>query len=334
MDRVKIPITILGAATLREGDIFRADSNTVQDPMENPKFWRIRMKYGAFREKAIWEKNRIGIWYGAWDAVDFAKADRSTNPGAYLSKVPAQRLLRWPVSPKYVQTVVRFRDIRKGDWVFTYFDDAIHLARTCSTVAKRPDTEFSDRQLFKYRRISHKKKFSLDKLPHCFRLLSSAGQGNVHEVHGTRVMIELLANSKDEREVYKAFRQLSWEEWLGALGPHGWESLCLGYLILEADYVPTGLDIGRTLPVFDIIGRNRNGRQIFAQCKKDPHPISVEKEFIKACKNLISKASVYLFAYGGCNNTPRGVRLITSKDLRGWFKNTENGKQYRKLLLK
>jgi hypothetical protein len=92
----------------------------------------------------------------------------------------------------------------------------------------------------------------------------------VHEVGATRALVKMLAESASEREVFEKFQRLSWDEWLDALGPRGWEALCLGYLILEADFVPTGLDVGGTLPLFDLIGKSRAGNRVYAQCKKNP----------------------------------------------------------------
>jgi hypothetical protein len=36
--------------------------------MAEVKYWRVRMKYGACEEltREAWNRNEIGIWYGAW----------------------------------------------------------------------------------------------------------------------------------------------------------------------------------------------------------------------------------------------------------------------------
>jgi hypothetical protein len=125
---------------------------------------------------------------------------------------------------------------------------------------------------------------------------------------------------------------LSWDDWLDTLGPRGWEALCLGYLILVADFVPTGLDIGHTLPLFDLIGKTKAGQRIYVQCKKNPNPMNVDKDFVNCCKSLAPNSTVYLFTEGGCTNVPEFVRLLTGSDLRQWFSETNAGRKYMKLL--
>jgi hypothetical protein len=42
------------------------------------------------------------------------------------------------------------------------------------------------------------------------------------------------------------------------LGASAWESFAFAYLILECEFIPTGLSTGRTLPIADIVGRRRS----------------------------------------------------------------------------
>jgi hypothetical protein len=116
------------------------------------------------------------------------------------------------------------------------------------------------------------------------------------------------------------------------LGPEGWESLTLGYLIWEESFVPGGLKIGATLPVFDIVGKSRSGIRILAQCKKDPSAITLGDSFLEACAAIDDEAKLYLFAYSGCRNAPCNLKVVTGEELRHWFETTRNGKDYRLLL--
>jgi hypothetical protein len=220
------------------------------------------MKYeeGDDVTKVAWHDDIIGVWYGGWNAEQFERTleHNGKDAAVALSKFNDDAGLGWQMRARYVEAARRFWRMSDTDWVFTYFDDAIHLARIKSLVEREPHPSLSrGLELFKVRQIGSKKTFALAKLPDCFRLLSSAGQGNVHEVAATQPPVKMLAESTSEDEVCEKFQHLSWDEWLAALGPHGWEALCLGYLILEANFVPTGLDVGYTLPLFDLIGKNR-----------------------------------------------------------------------------
>lgn len=300
------------------------------------KYWRIRMKYpNDDMTSAAWKQGVIGIWYGAWNALQFEttlEKDRK-EAGEILSKVNKRAGLDWDLSAGFVDTARRFWTISEQDWVFSYFHDCIHLARVRSGVERSPHPQFTrGNELFKYRYITSQKTFALNRLPDCFRLLSSAGRGNVHQVIGTRMLIRLLAESKSETEVCGRFQKLSWNDWFEVLGPHGWESLCLGYLILTYNFLPTSLDIGHTLPLFDLIGKTPAGDRIYAQCKKNPTPVELDEEFITIAKGLAKANQVFLFAYGGCVNTPDKVTLLTATELQAWFSGTKDGQKYMRLL--
>ena len=175
-------------------------------PSEMARYWRIRMRFeeGDDVTKAAWHDDIVGVWYGGWNAEQFEQTleRNSQDAAAELSKFNDDAGLVYKVKARYVEAARRFWGISENDWVFTYFDDAIHLARVKSVVERQPHPTFSrDWVLFKFRRIGSKKTFALGKLPDCFRLLSSAGQGNVHEVGATRRLIKLLAESTPEQQV-------------------------------------------------------------------------------------------------------------------------------------
>ena len=52
--------------------------------------------------------------------------------------------------------------------------------------------------------------------------------------------------------------------------------------------------------------------------------------FLDAAADLSGR--VFLFAYGGCDNVPDGVKVITANDIKKWFEENDNGKQYRNLI--
>jgi hypothetical protein len=294
------------------------------------------MVYSPLREdltKRAWEQGIVGIWFGAWKLQDL-NAVQGHNPkdaAEILSNLPAQRALKEPIKQVYVHTSRRFQNIDKHDWVFVYYDNAIHLGQLTSPISAQPVKEFErNGELFKARRISHCKLFRLDDLPDSFRLLACAGRSTVHQVHGAELLIQMLAESESAEEVTQKFRRLDWGDWLNALGPKGWESLCLAYLILEKGYLPTGLGVGNTLPDFDIVGRGLDGR-ILAQCKKSPgvHSLS-EKE--RAAYDNNRHANLFLFAYGGAQNVPPNLQVLNREDLKKWFDTSKNGIEYRKRL--
>jgi hypothetical protein len=163
---------------------------------------------------------------------------------------------------------------------------------------------------------------------------ASAGRGNIHEVHGTnRIFVELLAKSRTVQEAKSKIARMPSRKWLDVLGPASWESLCLGYLILEEGFVPTGLATGRTLPIFDIVGRDLNDRRVLAQCKKNPDSRSFDEEFLANARTSINDERYFYFAYGGCRGgCPDNVRLLSRSHIEHWLESAKKGRRYLKLL--
>jgi hypothetical protein len=299
-------------------------------------YWRIRMTFGPTKEnltKDVWEKGIIGIWYGAWNPSDLLKcSDQSpTNIARSLSLLPAQRKLGKKVKKEHVHSIQRFEGITPEDWVFVYYDQSLHIARVDSAILANDVKEFArEGELFKARKIREAKTFRLDQLPESFRLLSCAGRGTIHELGATRSLVQMLAENNSAKSVNKAYRRLSWGDWLDALGPKGWETICLAYLIQEKQFVPTGLGVGGTLADFDIVGRDKSGKRVLAQCKKTPNEHVVEdREQVAYIES--KNADVYLFAYKGARNIPGNVILITKRDIDDWFL-TPSGQQYSRQL--
>jgi hypothetical protein len=287
--------------------------------------------------REAWQQNYVGIWYGAWTHANFVETSAGgvsdAEVAARLSGLEAQKTLRWNVRACHVQTARRFYAIEDHDWVFTYFDQAIHLARIGEALPEPIAAFGRDGELFKARCILDRKSFRLQDLPEAFRLLPCAGRGNVHRIHGGLSLVEILAQSNDAQDVLDRFSNLDWTDLLPALGPKGWETLCAGYLILEAGFVPTGLGVGGTLPDFDIVGRNRDGKLVLAQCKKTPGIYNVDDATRKAFCGASDQADRILFAYDGAAGVPGGVRLFTKDDFGAWFEHCPKGQQYRRMLM-
>jgi len=117
------------------------------------------------------------------------------------------------------------------------------------------------------------------------------------------------------------------------MGASGWESFCVAWLIMERNFIPTGLSIGKTLKTFDIVGRNRQtGQRILAQCKKNSTTVEVEEDFIAA---LVPDDDAYYFAYGnseqGTHSNPP-IRIFGRCDAMKWAE-TENGRVFQRLFI-
>ncbi len=194
--------------------------------------------------------------------------------------------------------------------------------------------EAGTREVFKYRRLVDRKVFRLSDLPDAYRLISTQGRGNVHEFHGMREHIRLLADSTDSRTVRDTLSGLPFDETVKLLGPSAWESLCTAYLTLEHGFVTTGLSTGRTLPTFDIVGRRvPDGMHIFAQCKKDWQSVAVEDSFTEALATHPGPYKAFYFAYGGCRGpVPAGTEVIGRDKMLKWVE-TDRGAMYRRFLL-
>ena len=99
--------------------------------------------------------------------------------------------------------------------------------------------------------------------------------------------------------------------------------------------MPTGISIGRTLSIVDIVGRRYDdGAHIFAQCKKYDYATAIEPDFPKLCEGLNPTDVAYYFAYGGCvSEVPPRIRVFNREDALHWAK-TPKGELCWSLLLK
>jgi hypothetical protein len=281
--------------------------------------------------REAWNRDEVGVWYGAWSHQDWEEASRHAKPFEYLKALPVQRELNWPggLSKAAFDTARRFMtDVTEGDWVLVFFGESLHLARVRSSALSEPDHPFNgDGETFKFRRIGEKKCFGLARLPDAYRLLASAGRGNVHQF-GNKALVNLLIRSRSEEDVNSKVAALSPREWLDLLGPTGWESFCLGYLMSKEEFVPTGLLPGRTLRALDLIGRSRKDDvKILAQCKKDPYPVPITESFREATEGFRDRARCYFFAYGGCTDAPDRITVWTRAEAEEWIQR-EDGRRY------
>lgn len=335
--------------------------------MDNDKFWRIRMRYSPephqisdYSERA-WKRGQVGIWYGAWSAHDYEEAIKTDGkrPEDYLNTaVTAQRelyeslrtcgILDGDIGSAAIATIKRFYGISKGDWVVACFGEAIHLGRVATENPKsdphddilnciHPKAEV--REVWKYLEVEDRKSFPLSGLPDFYRIIQQyVPQGNIFRFQGNYLeAVRHLAQYASVTEVQDAFRNKSVKEKLDFMGPESWESFCLGYLIRMRNFVPTGLNCGRTLKHFDMVGTDWNsGKKVYAQCKKHQMVTNVEPDFFASAqeiKRTDKDAKVYYFPYGGCSSFDSTVidEVIDGKTImESWLK-TEDGHRYLKL---
>lgn len=190
------------------------------------------------------------------------------------------------------------------------------------------------RELFKYRRVLQRKTFKLSELPDAYRLLSQQGRGNIHQFHGMREHVRLLAENSDTFALRAAVRAMPFDRLLDVLGASAWESVSLAYLILEHGFVPTGLSVGRTLKTLDLVGRELpSGARIIAQCQKSPGPVAIETDFKDAVLVHENAPLAFYFAFGGCQDVvPPGIEVVGRSEILTWIK-TERGAMYRSSVL-
>src|SRR5687768_16837508 len=95
------------------------------------RYWRIRMKKGGEQDftREAWERNQVGIWYGAWTVDDWQVAQERPDSVQYLQKLPKQVALDWIPTKGYIDTARRFAAIREEDWVIVFYDDRLHFGR-------------------------------------------------------------------------------------------------------------------------------------------------------------------------------------------------------------
>ncbi len=289
------------------------------------------MKYGDENLSAqAWAMDQVGIWYGAWEAKELRAALKIDNPLSYLSNINAQHGLTWEVPSSFLNTAKRFDHIKSQDWVVVYFENALHLAHIKEGLASSQDHPLNrNGELFKFRQITDKKSFSLNQLPDAFRLLSSAGRGNVFQFRNGRRLIELLGQASTAADVTNILKAKSLDETLDLLGPTAWESVCLTYLIVNCDFVPAVLAVGKTLADMDIVGRRKSdGARILAQCKKSPYPIAIDNGFLQAISDLGENGIAFYFAYAGCNGyVPNTITIVDREAILAWSK-TGCGERY------
>lgn len=304
--------------------------------------FRIRGKDadGIDHSKCAWEKHQVGVWYGAWSPEELNEAiKRYEDEGKdaaleYMNNTPKQQELGWKYTSSSFDTCRRFKEItEERDWIVVYFEDTLCLGRLCSGIQIQKDHELNtpNGELFHFRHVINQKRFALTELPDLYRLLAPAGQGNVHQ-HNTVYtrLLKILARCSNPQEVRESYASMPTDEWLDFLSPTEWESLCLGYLVIEHNYVPTGLLPGRTLSIYDLVGKTRDGCQILGQCKKSLDPYNVTEDFLIPCKNEKGSQQIlwFWFSYGGWDEDPGyGIKLVDKTRIKKWL-GTEEGKQY------
>lgn len=248
-----------------------------------------------------------------------------------LNELISSRGGRSDITAEGARAALRFDELEVGAWVFTFFDRTIHLAQIAAANPVVLPQFNHNGEIFKAKPIKNPRAFRLAELPPSFLLLPAAGRGSVHEVPSCSVLLQLLIGYESACEVTTAFDSLPWDTWIAALGPKGWESLCLGYLIQEYGFLPTGLSVGGTLADFDIVGRLRSGESVYAQCKGDPklHYITPDEE--EAFLSLLG-GKKFFFARCGVHRELTGVMHLDEARIIEWLTNSESGREYFRLL--
>lgn len=298
---------------------------------EKRRCWRIRAKDpdGNDRSAECWERREVGIWYGAWNPDDWREARSRSSTREYLNQVSAQAEL-WAVPKSFVDTARRFDDISDSDLVLMYHNRRLHFGYLTSPMSWEEDHPLNAAQeVFKYRTLEPDKTFDVNELPDAYRLIPTAGRGNVHQFRGVnRRLVGLLMKCDTTEEVWRQIGAMSDMDWLDMLGPTGWESFCLGYLVITRAFRPSGVMVGRTLPSLDIVGRSAlDGRRILASCKKNLSPVEMPKEFLEACSG---DGHFFWCAYGGAPSEREGVYVFDRERAMEWL-NTPEGQEYIRL---
>ncbi len=307
------------------------------------KYWRIRMKADGdeYSQKA-WDRDEVGIWYGAWSAGDFKDSYKKRDLDATvksLNKLKVQKSLAkcshyWrehKIETQTIHTAKRFfEEMADDDWVVIFLENekAIGLAQIKGPVQSNYKHVLNTKcgEVFKYRQIFNKKKFLLSDLPDDYLLVSSQGRSNIHKLNAMKDHIAILANCKNVSDVKKEICQKPFDKILDLMGPANWEAFCTAWLIIEHNFIPTGLLIGGTLKGVDVVGRNRTShRRIVGQCKKDRGKITIDFEFKKY---LNSDTEAFYFSYGGLKvEPPKGIKNFGKNEALKWL-DTERGKEY------
>jgi hypothetical protein len=306
--------------------------------------YRFRMNFGTSGEdfaSEVWNAGFVGIWHGSWVPEDlYSASDSCRRAHGYVTPKALARALSDVMASKGSSSEIkredagaglRFDELEVGTWVFTFFDRSIHMAQIAANDPVVLRQFEHNGETFKAKPIKNQKAFRLDELPPSFLLLPSAGRVSVHKVPSCTTLLNLLVDHKSPAEVASAFDSLPWDVWITALGPKGWESLCLGYLIQERGFLPTGLSVGGTLADFDIVGRLRSGELAYAQCKADlrRHTITPDEEKVFAS---VPDAKKFFFARSGVSRDLVGVTHLDQTRITEWLTQSKAGIEYLRLL--
>jgi hypothetical protein len=305
--------------------------------------YRFRMNFGRGGKdfaSEVWGSGYVGIWHGPWAPEDlYAAADSCrtscVKPKALADALNSAMLAKGSsskIGTEGAAAALTFDGLGTGTWVFTCFDHSVHLAQIANEKTPLILPQFGcNGETFKARPIENKKSFRLSELPPSFLLLPTAGRGSVHKVPSCSVLLRLLMQSDTAEDVADAFDALPWDQWVTALGPKGWETLCLGYLVQAYGFLPTGLSVGGTLAEFDIVGSLRSGELVYAQCKGDParHAITQGEEEAFAS---IRDARKFFFARSGVSRSLDGVIHFDQAAIVEWLAQSEKGAEYLRLL--
>lgn len=198
------------------------------------QLWYVRMRQGPggwnFTKK-IWDAGYVGIMFGAW-AVEELLEETGLLDTSKLNVAWFQGLSQYPTpwfSQYHLGQVRTFLlEVRVGDGVIVYFDEALHVGTVQSGFLTYPGN-FGDERI-KCRPVGLCRSFGLRDLPSSFRLLRLTGQQTIQKIKSYSKQAALLFQQLDAARVRKQLETVGNEVLLAMLSPQQWEKLCEEYL--------------------------------------------------------------------------------------------------------
>jgi hypothetical protein len=280
----------------------------------------------------VWEGGAIGIMFGAWSAEDVIRLDGEVD----VTKVTLEwlrdscpRPTVWLKSRDFAQVQAFLLKLAVGDGVVVAFDGALHAGVVTPGLRTYPGVHQGER--IKCRPVVDTRRFDIRELPAPFRLLRSTGQQTIQRIWACAPYANLLLASRDARDVVDRLAATSTANLLGMLTPAQWETLCEEYLRDEVGYRSLLLRAGLTLPDVDLVGIDRNGRRVVAQCKNDPavRPAATADAWARIHGGRVDV--VFFFNRGGFSGEiDSPVHLVDGPMIAKWL---ESRPEYRRSLL-
>lgn len=294
-------------------------------------YWFMRMKQGSKGEnsaKELWSQRLVGVLFGTWTTEDVLGDDSKPERAKFNVEAIEARTPQPPglhsgrgFSKKFLNGAKSFLfDMAEGDRVVVVYDQAIHIGTLTDEFKDDlvPRGEF--KETYKCRVVKDiKPPFFLSDLPTSYRLISSTGRRTVQKFNKNRELIRLLDESDSAEEVKTRRSSMNTTDFLATLSADQWEVVCNEYLRATVGLRSVLLDIGRTLPMLDIIGVDRDGRRVIAQCKNDPEPWTGSRidNWVEELRPN-SEEVVYFFNRGGVEDIAK-CHTVDGQRIAEWL---------------